>query len=88
MPIVIFDFLISLKLSNEESILDQWILSRLAAAVEASNYGMANYAFQLATTAIFNFWLYDLCDIYLEGSKPVFSQGFFYDVYNVLFFLK
>ncbi|VDD90962.1 unnamed protein product [Enterobius vermicularis] len=63
------------KLSNEESILDQWILSRLAAAVEASNYGMANYAFQLATTAIFNFWLYDLCDIYLEGSKPVFSQG-------------
>lgn len=70
--------LFSLQLSGSESLLDNWILSRLASAVEACESGMANYNFQLATTAVFNFWLYDLCDIYLEGSKPVLSQGSYY----------
>ena len=26
-----------------------------------------------ATSALYNFWLYDLCDVYLEYLKPVFS---------------
>ena len=45
--------------------MDQWILSRLADAVQSCQRGFEQYDFPLATTATYNFWLYDLCDIYL-----------------------
>lgn len=45
--------------------MDQWILSRLATAEASSNEGFKTYDFPKATTALFNFWLYELCDIYL-----------------------
>ena len=50
--------------------MDKWILSRLAEAVELSNKGLENYDFPTVTTAIYNFWLYDLCDIYLVSLDP------------------
>ena len=28
-----------------------------------------------ATNAFYNFWLYELCDIYLEATKPLFTNG-------------
>jgi len=52
--------------------MDKWILSRLSAATIASNEGFQTYDFPKTTTAIYNFWLYDLCDVYLESIKPVF----------------
>ena len=45
--------------------MEMWILSRLSYAVEACNTGFKTYDFPLATTAIYNFWLYELCDWYL-----------------------
>ena len=27
------------------------------------------------TTALYNFWLYELCDVYLEYLKPLFAAG-------------
>ncbi|XP_043244870.1 valine--tRNA ligase-like isoform X1 [Amphibalanus amphitrite] len=53
--------------------MDRWILSRLSAATEACDAGFVNYDFPSATTACYNFWLYDLCDVYLEAIKPVFA---------------
>ncbi|VDM20927.1 unnamed protein product, partial [Hydatigera taeniaeformis] len=50
---------------------DRWILGRLSFAVEESNWGFANYVFTRATTACYNFWLYEFCDVYLEYSKPL-----------------
>lgn len=35
---------------------------------------MLNYDFGSATTAIYSFFLYDLCDVYLELCKPVFGS--------------
>uniref|UniRef100_A0A1I7YCJ4 Valine--tRNA ligase n=1 Tax=Steinernema glaseri TaxID=37863 RepID=A0A1I7YCJ4_9BILA len=63
------------KLNGGESTLDQWILSRLSETVQKSNAGFEEYNFQQATTAIYNFWLYDFCDVYLEGVKPVFNKS-------------
>ncbi len=51
--------------SGEESVMDRWILSRLTAAVDDANRGFADYDFSLITTAVYNFWLYELCDVYL-----------------------
>lgn len=53
--------------------MDRWILSRLAVATEACNAGFEVYDFPQITTAIYNFWLYELCDVYLEALKPVFQ---------------
>ncbi|BHF80648.1 hypothetical protein SprV_0702377600 [Sparganum proliferum] len=50
---------------------DQWILSCLAHAVQECNAGFKEYQFPRATTACFNFWLYEFCDVYLEYSKPL-----------------
>jgi len=60
-----------LKLTSNESLMDRWILSRLAHTIQQSNQGMSTYIFPEATTAIYNFWLYDLCDYYLEYLKPL-----------------
>jgi len=53
--------------------MDRWILSRMAYAVEQVNIGFKEYNFPMATTALYNFWLYELCDVYLEYLKPVFQ---------------
>lgn len=45
--------------------MDRWVLSRLHAAVVSSDKGFLEYDFPTATSACYNFWLYDLCDIYL-----------------------
>uniref|UniRef100_A0AAQ5YIR4 Valine--tRNA ligase n=1 Tax=Amphiprion ocellaris TaxID=80972 RepID=A0AAQ5YIR4_AMPOC len=63
------------KLSGEESVSDRWILSRLSAAVGLCDAGFKAYDFPGITTAIYNFWLYELCDVYLESVKPVFSKA-------------
>uniref|UniRef100_A0A671SVV4 Valine--tRNA ligase n=1 Tax=Sinocyclocheilus anshuiensis TaxID=1608454 RepID=A0A671SVV4_9TELE len=53
---------------------DRWILSRLSAAVALCDSGFQAYDFPAITTAIYNFWLYELCDVYLESVKPVLSR--------------
>lgn len=57
--------------------MDTWILSRLALSVESCNTSFENYELNGATTACYNFWLYDLCDVYLVS---------FFN-YNIIFFL-
>jgi len=57
------------------ALMDCWILSRLAFATDLCNEGFEQYNFPQATTALYNFWLNDLCDVYLEYLKPVFSSG-------------
>ena len=52
--------------------MDNWILSRLSDTVGLCETGMKNFELTTATTALFNFWLYDLCDYYIEYLKPSF----------------
>eukprot|EP01119_Soliformovum_irregulare_P003020 TRINITY_DN1329_c0_g1_i1.p1 TRINITY_DN1329_c0_g1~~TRINITY_DN1329_c0_g1_i1.p1 ORF type:complete len:1040 (-),score=311.70 TRINITY_DN1329_c0_g1_i1:558-3677(-) len=56
------------------SVWDKWILSRLNFAINEANDGMKNYDFARTTTAIYNFWLYELCDVYLESLKPLMQK--------------
>merc|ERR1712223_960829 len=57
------------------TLVDRWILSRLAFAAASCNEGFESYDFPKATTAIYNFWLYELCDVYLEYLKPLFATA-------------
>ncbi|XP_017772804.1 PREDICTED: valine--tRNA ligase [Nicrophorus vespilloides] len=63
------------ELIGKESEMDLWMLSKLASAMFDANEGLNNYDFSLATKSIYNIWLYDLCDVYLEYLKPVFASN-------------
>uniref|UniRef100_A0A8C6VJ20 valine--tRNA ligase n=1 Tax=Naja naja TaxID=35670 RepID=A0A8C6VJ20_NAJNA len=76
------------ELSGSESLVDLWILSRLSHAVELCDMGFQAYDFCGITTAVYNFWLYELCDVYLECLKPVFAgsdQAAIQTAQNVLY---
>jgi valyl-tRNA synthetase len=55
----------------------RWILSRLDVAICEATQGMSEgkYDFALATTAVYRFWLYELCDVFLELTKPTIQNG-------------
>ena len=67
-------FVTVLKLYGEESVSDRWILSRLCAAVGLCDAGFKAYDFSAITTAIYNFWLYELCDVYLVRNFETAEQ--------------
>ncbi|XP_066949547.1 valine--tRNA ligase isoform X2 [Macrobrachium rosenbergii] len=53
------------------SMVDRWMLSQLAVAVRECNAGFEEFNFPRATTALYNLWWYQICDVYLECIKPV-----------------
>lgn len=54
--------------------MDLWMLSRVSAAVESCNRAFETYDFPVATSACYNLWLYDLCDVYLVSIASVFME--------------
>ncbi|XP_060570722.1 valine--tRNA ligase-like [Ruditapes philippinarum] len=61
----------SAQLCGKENEMELWILSKLSNTVESCKVGFESYDFPTATTACYNFWLYELCDWYLENIKPI-----------------
>lgn len=57
------------------SLIDKWILSRLSETIQLCKEGFEGYEFPKATTAIYNFWLYDLCDVFLECIKTTLNSN-------------
>jgi valyl-tRNA synthetase len=53
---------------------DRWIRSRLDAAAAAVRDGFAQYRFDLAAQAAYEFTWYEFCDWYLEFSKTVLQS--------------
>lgn len=55
----------------------RWILSRLDVAIDEATRGMSEgqYDFALTTNAVYRFWLYELCDVFLELTKPTVQGG-------------
>ena len=51
------------------------MLHQLALTVEECNEGFDKFNFPQATTSLYNLWWYQICDVYLECLKPVFSTG-------------
>eukprot|EP00933_Yihiella_yeosuensis_P020356 TRINITY_DN1632_c0_g2_i1.p1 TRINITY_DN1632_c0_g2~~TRINITY_DN1632_c0_g2_i1.p1 ORF type:complete len:1120 (+),score=296.43 TRINITY_DN1632_c0_g2_i1:194-3361(+) len=62
----------ALRLDAELAWEDKWILSKLSACAQKTNQAFEKYEFANATTATYSFFLYELCDVYLELLKPRF----------------
>jgi len=56
------------------SVYDRWIRSRLSTAIAAVRQGFAEFRFDLAAQAVYEFTWYEFCDWYLEFSKPVLQS--------------
>lgn len=64
----------SLKILQEKvpslNVVDRWMLSQLSSAVKECNAAFEEFNFPRATTALYNLWWYQICDVYLECLKP------------------
>ncbi|OMJ08801.1 Valine-tRNA ligase, mitochondrial [Smittium culicis] len=61
-------------LTGYESAADKWILSKLNYAVTELNRSLTDMNFMGATTFVYSFWLYELCDVYIEYTKYVVGE--------------
>jgi len=59
----------------QSNLVDQWILSRLAAAVGNANDALEQYDFNRYAQGLYEFFWRDLCDWYIEAVKPTVSQN-------------
>ncbi|MCO5554133.1 hypothetical protein L7F22_007659 [Adiantum nelumboides] len=59
------------KPSGKESLVEKWILFKLNEAAKGVSTHLENRNFMQATTDVYNFWLYELCDVYIEAIKPI-----------------
>ncbi len=56
------------------SLADRWIRARFDHAVRAARQGFADYRFDLAAQALYEFTWYEFCDWYLELTKTVLQS--------------
>ena len=62
--------------TGKESLVERWILDRLNFAAEKINRELERRDFFEATIAAHNFWLYELCDVYIvRGHFPAVLSG-------------
>ncbi|KAI9452674.1 tRNA synthetases class I-domain-containing protein [Russula earlei] len=59
------------KPTGNESLVERWILHKLNIASAETNKQLNERNFMAATNAVYNFWLYELCDVYIEAMKPM-----------------
>lgn len=51
----------------------QWILSRLSKTTAAVVKSLQSYDFGTATSAVYSWWQYELCDVFIELTKPALN---------------
>ncbi|KAK0545239.1 valine--tRNA ligase [Tilletia horrida] len=57
--------------TGKESLVERWIVHRLNVAAAETHAALQARNFMAATTVAYNFWLYELCDVYIEAIKPI-----------------
>lgn len=58
-----------------ESLSELWILHKLTTAVSEINTALAAREFAAATSASYQYWYTNLCDVYIENSKSIIQDG-------------
>ena len=57
------------------SLSDKWILTRLSELVEQTNTRFDQYDFGYMVQGLYDFWLKELADYYIEALKPIMRSG-------------
>ncbi|KAF8469662.1 tRNA synthetases class I-domain-containing protein [Kalaharituber pfeilii] len=61
--------------TGKESLVEKWILHKYTKAAEAIDKALAEREFSVATSIVYNYWYAELCDVYIENSKPLILEG-------------
>lgn len=54
--------------TGDESLVEKWIFHKLNIAADEINKQLKERNLMAATTAAYNFWLYELCDVYIVST--------------------
>ncbi|KAF2862998.1 hypothetical protein K470DRAFT_255512 [Piedraia hortae CBS 480.64] len=54
---------------------ERWLLHKLTHAARKVNTALAAREFAQATQAVHNYWIYELCDVFIENSKFLLREG-------------
>ena len=60
---------------GQESLAELWILHKLNTAAAEVNAALTAREFSQATKIAYEYWLYQLCDVYIENSKTIIQDG-------------
>jgi len=63
------------KPTGNESLVEKWILHKLNTAAEEINKHLTERNFMMVTSSAHKFWLYELCDVYIEAMKPMVDES-------------
>ena len=63
------------KPTGNESLVEKWIMHKLNVASRELNRALEDRNFMNATTVVYGFWLYELCDVYIEAMKPMTDES-------------
>lgn len=61
--------------TGKEGLAERWILHKMNACAKEINDALAKREFSRSTQAIHSYWLYELCDVYIENSKSIIKDG-------------
>lgn len=61
----------NLQPTGNESLVEKWILHKLNVASRELNRALEDRNFMNATTVVYGFWLYELCDVYIVSIPSV-----------------
>lgn len=61
--------------TGKESLPERWILHKMTTAARDVNEALADREFSRATQAVYAYWYYNLCDVYIENSKAIIRDG-------------
>jgi valyl-tRNA synthetase len=64
----------SFQLSGKETLAELWILGRISNCAKQVNVLLEDMSFMAAASTVYNFWLYELCDIYIEVTKSLLES--------------
>ncbi|GAA5976762.1 hypothetical protein JCM11641_000863 [Rhodosporidiobolus odoratus] len=64
------------KPTGKESLVEKWILHKLNQAAEKVNAALVDRNFMAATSDAYSFWLYEICDVYIEAIKLVTDPSY------------
>jgi valyl-tRNA synthetase len=71
---ILSDSLVCQQPTGNESLVEQWILHKLNIAAAEIHKQLSERNFMAATNAVYNFWLYELCDVYIVRRLLWFSD--------------
>jgi valyl-tRNA synthetase len=64
-----------LQPTGRESIVEKWLYHKLNLASASVSVHLEERDFSDASTAAYQFFLYDLCDVFIEATKPLFETN-------------